>query len=165
MSWCILITLAIYLFGCTHVKTVSPSSIRSEIPQPILCSEADGQSAKLRLSIDLTSTGLKKRSIHKQFEVSYVKKNGPPYLGISREILEWRSDRIVIAEIALTETQDRFILNVTSFERAKQVMLTSNYSLFLRLCEEAEMSISGGKELRNLKAKVELVGQPCKTAH
>lgn len=155
----IFITLIMCLGGCAHVKRDWQQAEVPSASRQLFCSETPGNRLHLRLTIDLMSSDLKERTLHKQFEIPYFeRKDGALDLQISREILDWRKDRIVLAEVAPTETINLFMLYVTSFERSKGVKLTSNANILLRLCQDAEMSISGDEKLHSLKARLELVG-------
>lgn len=161
MSRFILVVLITYTSSCAHMKKDAHQTEISLAPRQVFCSETNGDRLRLRLIIDLKATDLKEQTLHKQFEMPYFKRKdgGPPYFRISREILEWHNNRIVLAEVIPTETTDIFMLYVTSFEKSKRVKLMSNGYLLLRLCQDAEMSISGDKKLHSLKARLELIDE------
>ncbi len=164
-----LVTLIIlaYLCGCAHIKKdaqLAPLSSAVEVKPPhVFCSEANSDAHHLQLTVNLKNVNSKKWTLHKQLDIPHFKREGGFFpMGISRELLIWRDDRIVLAEVLPTETTDLFMLYVTSFERSKHGKLTSTAYVVLRLCQDAEMTIGGDKELHSLKARLELVGEPSK---
>src|SRR5580704_7347404 len=137
----IFVTLIMCMNGCTHIKGEGKTAKISSSPRQVLCSEINGNPTYLRLTIELKNLTLKGWTLHKQSEMPYFKrKDGASYFRIFREILEWRNNRIVLAEVTPMETIDTFMVYVTSFERAKEIKITSSGYLLLRLCQDAEMS-------------------------
>lgn len=162
MSRFIFAALIICMSGCAHVRRDAHQTEISSTSRQVFCSATNSDRLNLRLTIDLKTTHLKEPPFHQQFEMPYfkIKDGGGASFRISLEILEWRKDRIVLAELMPTETADLFMLYVTSFERSNRFKRTSSSYLLLGLCRDAEMSISGDKNLHSLKARLELVDEP-----
>ena len=154
----IFVTLIMCMIGCTHVKGEDKTAKASSAPRQAICSETNGHPTHLRLTVELKNLDLKDWTLHKQFEMPYFKrKDDASFFRISREILEWRNDRIVLAEVMPMETTDAFMLYVTSFERSKDIKITSSGYVLLRLCQDTEMSVGDNKNSYSLKARLELV--------
>lgn len=161
MSQLIPVALIIFMSGCAYIKRDVHQAQAPSVSHKVFCSDTNGDRLHLRLTITLKVNDIKERTLHKQFEVPYFKgkEGGPPYFRVSREILEWRNDRIILAEVMPTETPDIFMLHVTAFEKSKRVEQKSSSDLLLRLCQDAEMSISNNKKFHTLKARLELILQ------
>ena len=154
-----------FMCGCTHMKKDGQQGDFAAAAKlklgPSLCSETKGDAHHLRLTVDLKIADLKEWAIHKQVEIPYFnRRDGSSPMRISRDLLIWQNNHIVLAEIQPTETTDVFTLYVTSFEKSKQDRLTSSAHLILRLCQNAEMTMTGDNKIHSLKARLELVGQP-----
>lgn len=80
---------------------------------------------------------------------------------IARELVAWRQDLVVLAEVIPVEGQeDHFIGLVISFEKGKNIIAyTSNSSVITLPCQDSEISLGTGKEQQSFKVRLELIGR------
>jgi hypothetical protein len=148
---------------CTHVKSAYPrieKSMTSENETAAFCSELGVNGHRLKLTIETKNTQMPELAVNKTIELPYIHrgKSFSPS-SISRDLILWRDDVVILTEVIPTETIDIFYVYVTSFVRKKDMSTyTSNVFLVLRLCQDAELSIGSTQGHLSLKAKLELLG-------
>lgn len=93
--------------GCVHVRKENKPD-----ESKIFCSETTDDKLQLQLTIDIKSTEFQKFDLHKQLHMPYFNKERPLPARISRELLTWHNNLIILAEVIPTETTDTFMLYV-----------------------------------------------------
>lgn len=157
--------LAIICTGsCAHLtnknRTDRPSGHMQNKDDQVFCSEADVNAQKFRLTVDMINQGPKSWTLHKQFDLPYFKKEARVSPArTAKELLLWQDDRIILAEIIPIETKDIFTVSLSLFERTKNVSLTSNVFVQVRLCEDAEMSLNSKNKQHQIRVRLELIGK------
>lgn len=112
---------------------------------------------RFRLSIKLTSQSLYNLAIDKEIIMPYFINKKPTYAHISREILAWSKNNMILAEIMPMENEDFFILYISLFEKLKDIKAITSGYIILSLCHDAHMTVGNNKEIYDIKARLELV--------
>ncbi len=143
--------------SCSHVVN-HKSAPRSQTH----CSATGLNVSGISLNIEILNTHTSQSALKKTLEFPYFAKDRsywPPK--ISRDVLLWKDDLVVAAEIMRHESEDFFFLELISLAKTKgEISHTSTASLMLSPCNDAEMSISGPEGQMTLKARLELIGAP-----
>jgi hypothetical protein len=152
-----ILVAAIIFASCTHVVN---HKITTRLPTH--CSPAELNVSGISLNIEFLNTEIPELSLKKTLELPYFAKERSPWPPrISREVLLWETNQVVVAEITQHESEDIFWLEIFSLARTKgKLSHTSTARLMLSPCNDAEMSVSGPTGQMTLKARVELIGTP-----
>lgn len=137
--------------NCMPLKKSLPSY------RHVFCSTHDSNTLRFRLNIKLTSQSLYKSAIDKEIIMPYFINKKPAYAHISREILAWNKNNMILAEIMPTENKDFFILYINVFEKSKDIKITTSGYIILPLCHDAHMTVGNNKEIYDIKARLDLV--------
>lgn len=150
----------LWLYACKGRPTHIEKSFAFEEGAQLFCSEVGVSDPRFKLTIETKNTQMPGLSISKVLELPFIRSDKPfSPTSISRGLILWRDDIVILAEIIPSETLDIYFVYVTSFARVKDMnTYISNAFLVLRLCQEGELSLGSSHGLISLKARLELIG-------